>query len=299
MNILLATDGRQPARDAAELLVRLVDPAHVEVTVVHAREYGNEVFAETYAADVLAEAKTTFDGAGIASHPLYVDAPATVAIAKAVADGGSELLVLGAGNHTWLGGLVFGSVSTHVLHTALTPVLLVHRAPRPEHDRIKVLIGADGSPAAIHAINTLVGLTEPGRIEAEVRSVVELPEPALDWADPGGGGVMLATYVKNLFQQAEELATRNLDVTLERLRSEGFRPNGSLGEGWAGNDLLDHAERGEADVVVVGARRIGVLDRLTMGSVSSHVVRHAPATLMTHATAPHDEKGTWRGLTTT
>ena len=44
--------------------------------------------------------------------------------------------------------LAFGSVSTQMLHASPVPVLLVHRTPDPEHERLHVLVGADGSPSA-------------------------------------------------------------------------------------------------------------------------------------------------------
>jgi nucleotide-binding universal stress UspA family protein len=280
LNILFATDGRQPARAAADLLTRLADPAHVDVTVLHAFEYGNEVFAESYARDVLAEAETTFGGAGLPAHLISVDGDPAIAVEKELAQGEYGLTVLGAGNHTWLGRLVFGSVSTHVLHVAPTPVLVVHRAPDAGHDRLKVVIGADGSAGVAHSIDTLIQLSDPGRIEVEVRTVIPTANLAFA-AHPGG--VVPMTFVEELDRQAKQRATEHLEATLERLRSAGIVPRGSFGRGWPGNDLLEHAERDEADLVVVGARGLGVVGRLTMGSVSAHVARHAPAALVAHA----------------
>ena len=64
MDVLFATDGRPPAVAAGELLRRLVVPSHVDVTVLHASEFGNEVVAESYARDVLAAAEASLGGAG-------------------------------------------------------------------------------------------------------------------------------------------------------------------------------------------------------------------------------------------
>lgn len=280
MDILFATDGRPPARAAAELLVRLVDPSQVQVTALHAFDYGNEIVADSVAEKALAEAETMFGGAGIPTHLISVAGDPAVRIEKELAHGGQDLTVMGAGNHTWLGRLVFGSVSTHMLHASPTPVMVVHRAPDPDHAKIHVLVGADGSPAMMHAIETLVRLTDPERTEIQVRSVVQTPSLAFA---PYPGAVVPTTYVEALTQKAKTLATEQLEETLERIRSAGFTPHGSLGGGWPANDLVDLAERTQADLVVVGARGVGVVSRLTMGSVSSHVARHAPATLVAHA----------------
>jgi nucleotide-binding universal stress UspA family protein len=48
--------------------------------------------------------------------------------------------------------------------------------------------------------------------------------------------------------------------------------------GSAADALLDAAS--EAAVLVVGARGLGGFERLRIGSVSQHVLRHAPCTIL-------------------
>jgi nucleotide-binding universal stress UspA family protein len=252
----------------------------VDVTILHALEYGNEAAAERYADDVFSVAEASFGGAGIPTHLVSVEGDPAVAVEKELTQGMHDLVVLGAGNHTWLGRLVFGSVSTHVLQVAATPVLLVHRAPHLEHDKLRVLVGADGSPAAMLAIDTLIALTDPDRVDLAVRTVIQTPNLAFT-THPAA--YPPTAYIEEAMEQAKETAATNLERSLERLRVAGFSPHGGLGTGWPANDLLDRADRDEADLVVVGARGIGTIARLTMGSVSSHVARHAPATLVAHA----------------
>lgn len=281
MKIMFATDGRPPAIAAEEMLRRLVDPSQVEMTILHALEYGNELVADSYAADVLEASQGRFRPVGIATSTIRAEGDPAVAIEKALIEDGYALTALGAGNHTWLGRLVFGSVSTHLVHVAPTPVLLVQRRPIEGHDRLRVVIGADGSPAAMQAIDTLTGLTTPDRVQLWVRAVVRLPEVAFA-AYPGGA--VPAGHVEEAFRDARDTATDGLERTVERLRAAGFSARGSLGSGWPATDLLECVDRQGADLVVVGSRGIGGIERLTMGSVSAHVARHAPATLVAHAT---------------
>lgn len=280
MKILYATDGRPPATAAGELLGKLVDPARVTVTILHAGEFGNELVADDYAADVLDRAEKAFRDVGIRTERLYVDGVPASCVAKELAREDYHLTVLGAGNNTWLGRLVFGSTSTHVLHEAPTPVLVVHRAPDPSHERLRVLVGADGSPSAAHAIDTLASISEPNRVEIHVRTVIRTPELAFS-AYPGA--YVPASFIEELLVEEKAIASRHLNDALERMLSLGFSADGSVGTGWPANDLLEHAEKLDADLIVVGARGIGAIARMTMGSVSAHVAGHAPAALVAHA----------------
>jgi nucleotide-binding universal stress UspA family protein len=279
MDILFATDGQAPAQGAAKLLARLVEPDFTEVTVLHAPWDRDTSEGRQQTDRTLGEAEATLGGAGIRCHLLAVDDDPAAAIEKELAVGDEDLVVVGAGNHSWLGGLVVGSVSTHVLHHASVPVLIVHRAPARDVGLIRVLVGADGSPAATLAIDVLVQLADPDRVDIDVRTVVPVPQPMIATAM---GAPIMSEGAAMLARDAGHQARTHLGSAMERLRFAGFRCDGSICDGWPATELLGYAERTGADLVVVGARGLGVLERLSLGSVSSHIVRHAPATLVAH-----------------
>ena len=276
MEILFATDGLPPATAAGELLRRLADPSRVNVTILFAQDVADEVLGDSVAQG-LDEAERAMRGAGVATRVLRRKGDAVVSIEKALADQDFGLVALGAGNHRWLDRLAFGSVSTHMLHSAPVPVLLVHRTPDPAHERLHLLFGADGSPSAASAMDTLAAITEPNRIDLEVRTVVHTPELGFS-AHPGA--YVPTRYIEDLLAAEKATAKRHLGETLGRARVMGFTAHGSIGIGWPANDLLSHAEEKEVDLIVVGARGLGTVARMTMGSVSAHVARHAPAALV-------------------
>jgi nucleotide-binding universal stress UspA family protein len=279
MEILYATDGLPPATAAGELLRRLADPIRVNVAILFAQDLADEAMDDSVAIG-LKEAEKAFRGAGVATRVFRMKGDAVISIEKMLADQEFGLIVMGAGNHDWLGRLAFGSVSTHMLHSAPVPVILVHRTPDPKHERLHVLFGADGSPSAASAMDTLAAITEPDRIDLEVRTVVHTPELGF----PAHPGAYVPTrYIEDLLAAEKAAAKRHLGETLDRLRVMGFTAHGSLGTGWPANDLLSYGEKKKADLIVVGARGLGTLARMTMGSVSAHVARHAPAALVAHA----------------
>jgi nucleotide-binding universal stress UspA family protein len=288
MRVLFATDGRPPALAAEELLRRLADPTRVEVTILSALEDVIEPSGRSSVADVLDAADERFRRTGIASTTIEATGDPTVAVERELLDEGFGLTVVGAGDRSWLGRLAFGSVSFHLLHVAPTPLLVVHRAPFREHDRLRVLVGADGSPAAMRAIDTLTSLTTPDLVELSVRSVVRLPDVGFA-AYPGAS--VPAAYLEEATGAARHAAEEGRERSIERLRARGFAARGSLGSGWPGIDLLARADRDDVDLLVAGARGLGRIERLAMGSVSGHLARHAPATLVARAarvTVEHD-----------
>jgi nucleotide-binding universal stress UspA family protein len=295
MEILYATDGLPPATAAGELLRRLADPSRVNVAILFAEDVADEVLGDSVAQG-LDEAERAMRGAGVATRVLRMKGDAVVSIEKALADQDFGLVVLGAGNHRWLDRLAFGSVSTHMLHSAPVPVLLVHRTPDPTHERLHVLFGADGSPSAASAMDTLAAITEPNRVDLEVRTVVHTPELGFS-AHPGA--YVPTTYIEGLLAAERATAKKHLGETLDRARVMGFTAHGSLGIGWPANDLLSYGEKKEADLILVGARGLGTLARMTMGSVSAHVARHAPAALVAHARGHLAETGKIEELTAT
>ena len=279
MEILFATDGLPPAKAAGELLCRLADPSRVNVTILFAQDVEDAGWEDWVAVGV-EEAEAAFRGAGIATRLLEVKGDAASSIEKALADHGFGLVVLGAGNHDWLDRLAFGSVSTHVFHASPVPVLLVHRPPNPAHERLHVLFGADGSPSAASALDTLAAITQPDRIDLEVRTVVHTLALGFS-ANPGA--YVPTRFIEDLLEAERATAKRHLGATFDRSREMGFTALGTLGTGWAANDLLTYGEETDADLIVVGARGVGTVSRMTMGSVSAHVARHAPAALVAHA----------------
>lgn len=288
MRILYATDGRTPAVAAGALLARLAAPELAKVTILHATEYGNPVVAARYGNRVVEEAEAALTQAGLAAEVVMSQVGPVASIERELAAGDYGLTVVGAGNHPWFDRLVFGSVSSYLLHEARTPVLVVHRGPNPDHQRLRVLVGTDGSVPASAAVDTLLGVTTPELAQVHVISVAE-PTVFPMWVHPGG--VDLDPLGRQLREQRLADARTHVDEVLDRLRRGGFAPEGKLAQGSAATEILAYIDEIEADLVVVGARGLGAIARLAVGSVSGHLARTAPATLVSRIAAEAETGG--------
>lgn len=78
-------------------------------------------------------------------------------------------------------------------------------------------------------------------------------------------------------RSAREAAARPLVV---RGRNLGVRVNFLVWEGEPGSAIVSAAASEQADMVIVGSHGRGALGRLVLGSVSQHVMRHAPCPVL-------------------
>lgn len=284
--ILFATDGRAPAKDAGRLLRRLADPDRVTFTILHAVGHGKDGLAERQGQRILDEAQQEVFDVAITAVTVLGDGDPDVAIEKELTQDDYGLIAVGAGNHPWYDRLVFGSVSTHLLNEAAVPVMAVHRIRETEDRPARALVGVDGSASVGRAIDTLIALTAPDRVEVEIRSVVETPVVA---AASQPGGFVSPSFIDEVTAEDRHTAEAQVHQAVQRFREAGFAVEGSVGEGAAATDLLDRATAIGADLIVVGARGLGPIARLAVGSVSAHIARLAPAALVAHTVVHREE----------
>jgi nucleotide-binding universal stress UspA family protein len=132
--ILLAVDGSEHSRKAAEIAGDLGRTHHAEVVVLHVREHeltwGSAVDAETSdeATDLVDGVVRKLKEDGTAARGEVRRAPlgSTPREVLAVAEEeGADLIVMGTRGLTEWGSLLMGSVAHKVLHLASCPVLVV------------------------------------------------------------------------------------------------------------------------------------------------------------------------------
>jgi nucleotide-binding universal stress UspA family protein len=128
---------------------------------------------------------------------------------------------------------------------------------------MKVLIAYDGSEAAGHALTRAGQIAQRGDAEVTVISVVPLQA-----SGPRSAGPVISGDV--------EEHGRELDEAVARLKSE-FSVDAEKIEavGHPAESIVDEAERGKFDVIVVGHRGHHGVARFLVGSTATRVVTHA------------------------
>lgn len=271
MKILFATDGGQPARAALALVLKAARRDRNEIVVLGSNES-------------LVEAATDrLRGGGFEGGSKVFEGSPGPAVVAEIESGRYDLTILGAGNRNLLGRLLFGSVSTKVLQAARSSVLVVHRF-EDDGSPVRVLVGTDGSSDAAVALEQIGGLLDPTSCLIDVLSVGEHLMPQITFPIPRVGYAVSALTPE---QQKEwtAAAQATADDASSALRDAGYNVESRAVLGAPGPRLLAEAEETEADLVVVGSRGLGAIDRAITGSVSDQIVRTVPAALVARRTS--------------
>lgn len=144
---------------------------------------------------------------------------------------------------------------------------------------MKVLIATDGSEAAIEAARRALPLLAPPDTVLVV-CVVEPPSIAAEGFESGfAGGVAAPEEIDAAWgaanQEALEALARTVAVLDTGATVEQLVENGDIGP-----TLCAVADERACDVVVASSRGHGAIRRALLGSVSTHLVNHAPCPVM-------------------
>jgi nucleotide-binding universal stress UspA family protein len=127
----------------------------------------------------------------------------------------------------------------------------------------KIVVGVDGSPASAQALRWAVG---QGRLTGgEVHAVISwLPPTVYDW----GPAISDIDWAKDSRRALDDTIADTLDP------DDAAKVQRHVIQGHPAQALTDAAD--DADLLVVGSRGHGGFTGMLLGSVSHHVIAHAP-----------------------
>jgi nucleotide-binding universal stress UspA family protein len=277
--VLIAYDGSECADAALEDLRRAGLPEKAHAIVLSVVENwlpppsSLELFEsidyrqETLALARRASARVDQMMPGWVTEPLVgYGSPASVIIEKAD-EWRPDLIVVGSHGRTAAGRFLLGSVSQKLAHEAHCTVRVARGRPAEPGAPVRLIVGVDGSKGAEAAVGAVAGRHWPRGSEARV--VAALCKKPLITSDLAL--LQIAKWV------GEENARMMLvaEAAVKKLQASGLTSSLAAKEEEPKRLLLDEAERWNADSIFVGARGVGKLDRILIGSVSSAVAARA------------------------
>jgi nucleotide-binding universal stress UspA family protein len=129
-----------------------------------------------------------------------------------------------------------------------------------------ILVALDGSPAAQLALRQAIDLatTQRGR---RLTLLAARPRPP---AVAAATGVSLEELARTIDKQIDRLLREAVELVPEEIGVTTVSPDGP-----AGPAIVRQAKKGHHDLIVMGSRGRGPVAATLLGSVSSHVLRHA------------------------
>jgi nucleotide-binding universal stress UspA family protein len=188
----------------------------------------------------------------------------------------ADLIVVGSHGHTALGRFVLGSVSQKVLTEATTTVQIGRRNPGTGKSGERVIVGVDGSPAALAAVRAVAqrNWTEGSEIRIVVADDVLTGNPI--W--------LLIPPVREFFDEvrteertrAEQFASAAAKELRDAMGSRKITVSSVVLAGDPKQVLVKHAEEFGADCIFTGATGFSSrLERVILGSVSAAIAARA------------------------
>ena len=188
----------------------------------------------------------------------------------------ADLIVVGSHGHSALGRFVLGSVSQKVLTEASTSVHIGRPNPGTGKSGERILIGVDGSPAALAAVRAVAqrNWTDGSEIRIVVADDVFRGNPI--W--------LLIPPVREFFDeiraeertQAEQFAISAAKELREGLGNRNITVSSLVHSGDPKQVVVKHAEEFGADCIFTGATGFSSrLERVILGSISAAVAARA------------------------
>ncbi len=282
MRVLFATDGSADALHAAEFLRAFPLPEGTAISVLSVAaipasfdpgDRGDlEASFRRSARDAAERAREVLAGRPAVAEVVVADSGPGGDPRDAIIDAAdrADLVVVGARGLGAVSGFLLGSVSTAVARHARSSVLVVKGNVR----RVRsVVIGVDGSDNSNDALAFVAGLGDLRDVSVQLVGVAE------EARVPSTAPAMIAPRLQAIVEDLHRARCRELDVMLTRGSAPLAGRVAALGHstavGNAAERIVAEASARQADLVVVGARGLGTMKRLLLGSVSEAVLRHA------------------------
>jgi nucleotide-binding universal stress UspA family protein len=275
--VLVATDGSPEAHAAVAAAATFPWPAGTRVLGIVAKRRLRTFQRPQYVVDAFNRAfRTAARHAERILTRSWPDARVVVedkwaadAILSRARDIGADVIVLGSRSAGMVARLFLGSVSRQVVRRATCAVLIVHGR---RHSVARVVVGVDGSTNSHRAGALLARLTAPhGNRAVVLRAVDPIRVPSIPLA-PATGRAIIARQAAALQADMVRKAQRDVVMVTKVLRQAGWSARPTVRIAYPLPALLSEVYRTRADLLVIGARGVGGVERLLLGSTAEGVL---------------------------
>jgi nucleotide-binding universal stress UspA family protein len=291
--ILLAIDGSEHSKAAANLVHKLPWPANSEMavlavapqrwpTVAHSASLPQVLEATAREAQQI-ELESAERIAAQVARDLFDDGHAAVyhmrcgrapeVILQYAGEIAADVIVVGARGLSAPDDVHLGSTSQELVNTSKYPLLVVR--PQSQPLVLSTLLAVDGSPEANHALGLVGRMAWPHWAQVTVAGVAET-EAALPTGRPNEVTALPAAIRRTLLDGAEA----NVRAATVCLAGCGAEIKSSVRLGRPAVEILAAAAEVDAELIVLGARGHTRATPVRLGGVAQRIVRYAPCSVL-------------------
>jgi nucleotide-binding universal stress UspA family protein len=287
MNVLVATDGSKYGRWGLNWVAKLPFVERPCVTALHVLTVGSrsapfisqpEIQRRGARSEkILKEATRQLAALKLKGTVRKEEGAATLVILKR-APKRDGLLVVGSQGLDALDRFMLGSVSTKLIHHATCPVLVVKSEAVPLR---RIALATDGSDASAQALEFVLTKFQPdrstgkgGRVPIHV-SVIHVMA-----SSPLAPITIKLAMPWNKHPGLKEANHKFIEQSVRKLIKAGFTAEPVYQLGNRAEKIMKVASKHRADLIVMGAKGLGAIDRFLLGSVSTRVVQHSSCSVL-------------------
>ena len=311
MKVLVGVDGSSNSFAAVRFVGRLLSPERDEVVLLYATPDASYLSDEQLDESVLERARTSlsravYDEAVSRLPPEWqakLTPPAPVgdegapsaALLDAIDEHRADMIAVGFRGTSLFERFMLGSVSRAIVESAPIPVLVVksdapddHRAEQPagaDQPPFQVLAAYDGPQVGEQIARVAQQLSWPGGTLGTVMTVVppmqlaELPDWLQKKVREPDIAAMAEVWRKE-YEQSVQAARDELRQFQQSLPECFSKQEPVVAQGRPAEKLLEKLHKEPFDLVMMGGRGSGPVERLLIGSTSAQVLAKGPCSVL-------------------
>ncbi|MEJ8857698.1 universal stress protein [Variovorax robiniae] len=230
-------------------------------------------FLEEQAKGLLDEARALMGDTPNVRYEHVAASSASVGLTQAAERERADLIVLGYAGGSSVGRLFLGSATEELLHSASRPVATAPPGFAGAAALTRVTVGFSGGESAHGTVLHALGLA--GALGLPLRLATFTVRERLGYA---------ARVGPDAEQSMVERQTAQSQAALDAVRSQisvtGYPVETAIGVGTDWDQAIAAVNWQEGDLLVLGSSRLGVLQRVFLGSTATKIVRASPVPVL-------------------
>ncbi len=283
MKILLPIDGSEAANEAVEFVRSLAgdNPVDVVILIVSFEpvQYTMQPWVPEWTEQetlrtqvILNEAKQSLDDDCKSVSVVHGSGSVIPCILNQAKKSKADLIVLGAKGHSAIRRVLLGSISDSIATRAQCSVVVVRPNDKNGHRPEKIMLAFDKSIASREAAAELMEWNLRRDTKLNVVSIAQNPYVFVGEGYATSPIALTPEQIARVSETAERMASQ----IAERFPHTGSK---TIVADHVGDAIVQAAEDGKTELIVVGDTEHSAIGDLFLGSTSKHVLRHAPCSV--------------------